>query len=71
MEKVGLDVLREQGGEVESAITGFHWPIHTVRHLHTSLYQSWALAVFHSFSPMKNGMFIIFYKVMLTWRKIF
>jgi len=34
METVGLRVLNEQGGDVASAATGFHWPIHMVSHLH-------------------------------------
>ena len=34
MEEVGLAVLDKQGGERDSAVTGFHWPIHTVGHLH-------------------------------------
>merc|ERR1712098_1028500 len=39
MKEVGLKVLRDQGGDVEEvhskkACTGFHWPIHTVSHLH-------------------------------------
>merc|ERR1719378_517508 len=34
MKEVGLKVLREQDGNVEKVCTGFHWPIHTVSHLH-------------------------------------
>ena len=34
MEELGLRVLVEQGGETDNAITGFHWPFHTVSHLH-------------------------------------
>ena len=34
MEELGLRVLVEQGGETGNAITGFHWPFHTVSHLH-------------------------------------
>jgi len=34
METIGLRVLNEQGGDEASAFTGFHWPIHTVSHLH-------------------------------------
>ena len=34
MEEVGLGVLRDMGGEAEKVLTGFHWPIHSVSHLH-------------------------------------
>ena len=34
MEEVGLGVLRDMGGEAEMVLTGFHWPIHSVSHLH-------------------------------------
>ncbi|XP_023324463.1 histidine triad nucleotide-binding protein 3 [Eurytemora carolleeae] len=34
MKQIGLDVLREKGGDVEQAITGFHWPVHQIPHLH-------------------------------------
>ena len=34
MEEVGVRVLQEQGGDLEKMITGFHWPIHTISHLH-------------------------------------
>ena len=29
-----LRVLGEQGGDTDKAVTGFHWPFHTVSHLH-------------------------------------
>jgi hypothetical protein len=28
--QLGLEVLAEQGGDPATAITGFHWPIHSV-----------------------------------------
>ena len=34
MEEVGLGVLRDMGGESGDGVTGFHWPIHSVSHLH-------------------------------------
>ena len=34
MEELGLRVLGEQGSDVNKAMTGFHWPLHTVSHLH-------------------------------------
>ena len=34
MEKVGLSVLEKIGGDPSTCITGFHWPLHTVSHLH-------------------------------------
>ena len=48
MMELGLKVLQEQGGDVDKVMTGFHWPIHTVSHLHM-----------HIISPSDsiNGMF--------------
>ena len=34
MEAAGLRVLGEQGGDTGKVMTGFHWPLHTVSHLH-------------------------------------
>ena len=34
MKELGVGVLRDQGGDVDKVMTGFHWPIHTVSHLH-------------------------------------
>ena len=34
MEEVGLKVLQDRTGQTEPALTGFHWPIHSVGHLH-------------------------------------
>ena len=34
MEEVGLKVLQDQTGQVGNVLTGFHWPIHSVGHLH-------------------------------------
>ena len=34
MEEVGLGVLRTCGGDMSSVLTGFHWPIQSVSHLH-------------------------------------
>ena len=35
MEEVGLKVLQDQTtGQAGPALTGFHWPIHSVGHLH-------------------------------------
>jgi len=34
MEGAGVQVLQEQGGDLEKMMTGFHWPIHTISHLH-------------------------------------
>ena len=34
MELLGIRVLRENGGDGGNVITGFHWPIHLVSHLH-------------------------------------
>ena len=34
MERVGLAVLRDKVGDPTNVLTGFHWPIHTVSHLH-------------------------------------
>jgi len=44
MERVGLDVLEKEGGDPSTCITGFHWPIHTVSHLHM-----------HILSPQVDG----------------
>lgn len=46
MERIGLRVLSEKGGDVDTAVTGFHWPIHTVSHLHM-----------HILSPSITGVF--------------
>ena len=27
-------MLGEQGGDTDKVMTGFHWPLHTVSHLH-------------------------------------
>ena len=34
MEAAGLRVLGQQGGDTGNVMTGFHWPLHTVSHLH-------------------------------------
>ena len=34
MEDVGMKVLQDRTGETENVLTGFHWPIHSVGHLH-------------------------------------
>ena len=34
MEEVGLKVLQDRTGQTDNVLTGFHWPIHTVGHLH-------------------------------------
>lgn len=34
MEEVGMKVLQEKTGQVDNVLTGFHWPIHSVGHLH-------------------------------------
>ena len=34
MKELGVGVLLDQGGDVDKVMTGFHWPIHTVSHLH-------------------------------------
>ena len=34
-------------------------------------YQSWAFAVFFYFSPLKNGIFCIFYQINLTGGRLF
>ena len=34
MERVGLNVLEGAGGDPSCCLTGFHWPIHLVSHLH-------------------------------------
>eukprot|EP00092_Neocalanus_flemingeri_P047674 GFUD01054106.1.p1 GENE.GFUD01054106.1~~GFUD01054106.1.p1 ORF type:complete len:159 (-),score=45.84 GFUD01054106.1:141-617(-) len=34
MEQVGLSVLEKTGGDPSSCLTGFHWPLHSVSHLH-------------------------------------
>ena len=34
MEEVGMKVLQERTGQVGNVVTGFHWPIHSVGHLH-------------------------------------
>lgn len=34
MEELGLRVLGEQSGDTDKVMTGFHWPLHTVSHLH-------------------------------------
>ena len=34
MEEAGLRVLGQQGGDTGKVMTGFHWPLHTVSHLH-------------------------------------
>ena len=37
MEELGLRVLQEQSGHTDKSnkvMTGFHWPLHTVSHLH-------------------------------------
>lgn len=47
MEEAGLKVLQEQGGSQETVMTGFHWPIHTVSHLHM-----------HVISPSDNMRFL-------------
>jgi len=28
MQRIGLDLLRDQGGDMTQVLTGFHWPIH-------------------------------------------
>ena len=30
-------VMQDAGGDVEGTVSGFHWPIHTVNHLHLHL----------------------------------
>lgn len=45
MERVGLNVLEQVGGDPSTCITGFHWPIHTVSHLHM-----------HILSPQVEGL---------------
>ena len=34
MEVVGLKVLQDRTGQTANVLTGFHWPIHSVGHLH-------------------------------------
>ena len=34
METLGLDMLEASGGSRDACVTGFHWPIYTVPHLH-------------------------------------
>jgi len=37
MLEVGQKVMHDAGGDLENTISGFHWPIHTVNHLHLHL----------------------------------
>ena len=34
MEEVGMKVLQDRTGKTDNVLAGFHWPIHSVGHLH-------------------------------------
>ncbi len=45
MQRIGLDLLRDQGGDMTQVLTRFHWPIHLMSHLHL-----------HIISPSPQGL---------------
>jgi len=52
MEQIGLRISEEQGGDPAKTITGFHWPIHSVGHIHMHIISPqvipWLVVIFET-----------------------